>query len=285
MIGGDPSPSSEAGSPEGATFELDRFEWTAPDRLEIVGQFLGLAESSEEAPELLLRSDEGVHRLPAVPGSVSGPPEDGKPWHATFSWQEPPVPFAQADLALGRDLVVELPEPREGNFEDRVLDVGGGPAESGDPALENAVTGPAPDLLSMQAELLAAREDIRELQAAVEGHQRELTRARDDLAAERERHAADAERYRNGLAELRTAGEEALKDAIAAKELALEELRKEREAALAVREEVESKAVADAETLRAELVDAQIAADEARDEAARLRGRLEHIREALGDGA
>ena len=92
-------------------FELARFAWGAPDRLELSGKFIGLPDLPEEPPTLVISGDDGVHRLPVVPESFSGPPEDGRRWDAVFAWQEPPVAFAFAELEIGSDIVVELPEP------------------------------------------------------------------------------------------------------------------------------------------------------------------------------
>ena len=93
---------------EGATFELERFEWGAPDRLELSGRFIGLRGVSADAPMLVVVGDDRVHRLPAVSGSVAGPPEEGRRWQAAFAWHGPPVAFDVAELQLGSDLVVEL---------------------------------------------------------------------------------------------------------------------------------------------------------------------------------
>ena len=92
-------------------FELARFAWGAPDRLELSGTFVGVPDVPADAPTLVISGANGVHRLPVVPESVSGPPEDGRRWEAVFAWQEPPVAFEVAELQFGDDMVVELPEP------------------------------------------------------------------------------------------------------------------------------------------------------------------------------
>src|SRR5918998_14995 len=46
------------------TFELERFDWATPERLELVGTFAGLREPPNAAPELVVRGGSGSHRLP-----------------------------------------------------------------------------------------------------------------------------------------------------------------------------------------------------------------------------
>src|SRR3954465_8493776 len=81
----------------GATFQLDRFEWAAPDRLEIAGSFAGI-EPPSMAPTLVVGAADGPRRLTATPVDS---PVDGEHWTAAFLWQEPPVPFEQVELERG----------------------------------------------------------------------------------------------------------------------------------------------------------------------------------------
>jgi chromosome segregation ATPase len=270
------------------TFELGRFAWGTPDRLEISGTFGGLPEPvADAAPILVVRAGDSVHRLPAVPESLDGPPVNGRVWHAQFVWQDPPVAFRTAELQLAADLVVELPEPgaKRRLARHRMLTVRTTPtetngaasgmneaaSETAQPAREDraSVNGRV-ESVGSQAELLAAQEEVREVRGVMEQAQAELARAREDLQAERERRAADGERFREGLAKLRESAEEALtaeqvtvtqlgadlRDAlteIEAKNAALEALRAELEAADAARMQALAKAEAEAEGLRAQL--------------------------------
>jgi hypothetical protein len=85
------------------TFELRRFAWGTPDRLELSGTFGGLPETpTGAAPVLVVQAGERVHRLPAVPDSLDGPPADGRVWQAQFAWQDPPVAFHGAELSSVR---------------------------------------------------------------------------------------------------------------------------------------------------------------------------------------
>jgi hypothetical protein len=296
------------------TFELKRFAWATPDRLELSGTFGGLRNAPADAPPVLvLRAGERVHRLPAVPESLSGPPDDGHGWHAEFAWQDAPVAFEVAELQLGAELTVELPAPNAKRRLTRARALEVRTAEGRRETMENVGgRGTPAETVGSQVELLAAQEEVREVQVAMQRVEAELTRTRDDLRAERERRAVDSERFRDGLAKLRESAEAALAaeqdatirvgtdlreahEAIEAKDAALETLRGQLEAAGAERTQAESKARAEAETLReqlakfesdakdaerlrAELATTHGSIDEARNDAERLLGRLTAIR-------
>ena len=87
------------------TFELKRFVWATPDRLELAGTFGGLQDTPvDAAPVLVVRAGDNVHRLPAVADTLDGPPEAGRVWQAAFAWQDAPVAFGVAELHLGSGL-------------------------------------------------------------------------------------------------------------------------------------------------------------------------------------
>lgn len=247
---------------------------------------------------LVVRGPEHTHRLEALPDSVSGSLEDGSPWSAEFAWQEPPVAFDSATLELGPKIVVELPEPgakrrwiRGQNLEVR------SPGEDAGPA-------PGAERVRLEAQLLAAHEEIRELRALAERTREELTRARADLASERDTHAGDAERFREGLASVQRAAAEALaseqsaaqqteaalrdaREAIEARDAELAQLRPQLEQEAAARAQAESDARAAARALRdhqAGLREARRAAEKASADGEHLLSRLETIREALANG-
>jgi hypothetical protein len=298
VAGEDQGGNTRAAAPQ-ATFELERFAWGGPDRLQVSGRFNGLGHVPPGAPVLVIRGPERTHRLEALPDSVSGSVEDGSPWSAEFAWQEPPVAFDTATLELGPTIVVELPEPgakrrwiRGQNLEVRT------PARHVDDA------GPVPERVRREAELLAAHEEVRELRAAAERAREELTRARADLASERDRHAGDAERFRDGLASVQQAAAEALameqsaarqaeaalretRMAIEAKDAEMAQLRAQLEKEEAARIKAESDARTAARALRdhqAGLREARRAADKAAADGQHLLSLLETIREALANG-
>ena len=184
------------------TFELERFVWATPDRLEIDGRFVGLDAAPPANPVLVLQGDDRTHRLAAVTdGLVEG---DGGHWHAAFAWQEAPTAFGTAQLELGDELFVELPEPRWdadpsalGVVEVRRRGGGGG------------------DRLRLQGDLFAVRSELVEARARLERVEKELARAREDLDDERTGRAADAEQFRAALAEAQSAAEETISAALA----------------------------------------------------------------------
>jgi hypothetical protein len=306
-----------------ATFELERFAWGGPDRLQLSGRFTGLGDVPPDVPVLVVRGPERTHRLEALPDSLSGSLEHGSPWSAEFAWQEPPVAFDAATLELGPEIVVELPEPgaKRRWIRGQSLEVrSAGSAASTEtspeqpdgtgldpqpaPQLEESSPGPGAERVRLEAELLAAHEEIRELRAAAERAREELIRARDDLASERDRHAGDAERFREGLASVQQSAAEALtmeqsaaeqadaalreaRIAIEAKDADLEHLRAQFEEAAAARAQAESDARTAARALRdhlAGLREARRAADKASAAGEQLLSRLEKIRDALGAG-
>ena len=166
---------------QGATFELERFEWGAPDRLELSGRFIGLGGVSADAPMLVVVGNDRVHRLSAVPHSAAGPPGEGRRWQAAFAWHGPPVAFDVAELQLGPDLVVELPEPapRRARFRRGVRDA---PEHLGGALRE------AQELIEAKdAELDALRERVAVLERAVEAARTDAERLLVRLSAVRER--------------------------------------------------------------------------------------------------
>jgi hypothetical protein len=133
---------------------------------------------------LVLHGPDGTHRLPTAPGTLPVPSEDGRPWSGRFAWQEPPAAFVDAALQVGPDIVIALPEP--------------GPEER---------AAPSDDAWRLQADLLSADQEAREARAAEGQLREELTRARADLDAEQARHAAAAERFREGLMQVQASAE------------------------------------------------------------------------------
>ena len=208
-----------------AIFELDRFAWGAPDRLELSGRFIGLPDVSADAPVLVIVGDDRVHRLPAVPDSVAGPPEEGRRWRAAFAWQDPPVAFDVAELQLGSDIVVELPQPdpRRTRFRRGVRDAGAqqfgaelrqarGMIEAKDAAIV-ALRGQLEAAAATQTEAESeARAELAALRKRVAMLERALKEA-DQLRAELEGTRREADGARAQLAQTRSAVEEARSDA------------------------------------------------------------------------
>jgi chromosome segregation ATPase len=273
------------------SFELERFEWLADDRLEVLGRWNGLRGSRHRRPALTVESGGRRHRLAGTLVS-----ED--PWLAAFSWSGGDI--ATAELELGRTLVVELPPPRRRR---RRSATGTTAAVSAEGDLRAQVE----ELRAMVADLRAERaaaptpEDAERLAEAAERHQREAAELREEVAslrsgsqetadipAVRDEALARAEAAEAALAEAREAAAAALAErdeARAEEQAALAEALERVEAALAERDEAraqEQAALAEAlervEAVEAERDEAraQLAAQDA-PESAELAGlRLAH---------
>jgi hypothetical protein len=275
----------EAPAPKREAFELDRFAWGGPDRLEIAGRFVDLQEPPAAAPVLVVRGAGPEHRLPAVPDSWPGPPQDGQPWQAAFAWQEAPEPFATARLELGDAVVVALPEPgaRRQRFRHHVLEVRRLPKSQAPPAPgARAQPDRSAERLRLETELLTSQQQIRELEAQAAVATDDLAQARQALEAERGRHAADAERFRAGIAQVRSSAEEAMAAEAAVVERLAAEADTARAEAVGLRERIGA-LEREYEASVAGVAGAREAAEAARADTERLLARLESLRSALGD--
>ena len=213
-----PVQSAPAPNPPVEAFDLERFDWAGPDRLEVAGTFAGIGDAPAGAPVLVVHGADRVHRLPAMPDADQ--PVEGRPWRAAFAWQEAPEPFETAELELDGHAIA-LPRPG---------------AKAPEAPLDSARQ------LGLEAELLTAREQIRDLQVEAERNREELDHARRALAAERDRRSGDAERFRAGIAQVRASAEEALAAAGA-----------ERDRAVAERDELRDRVAAQLQALRSAL--------------------------------
>src|SRR3954453_8135462 len=92
----------------GISFELERFEWASPDRLEVEGRWHGVRRRLPRATLVVeVAGERGRPRALPDTGAVS--PER---WVAAFPWEgELPV-LPGAELEVGRGIVVDLPRPR-----------------------------------------------------------------------------------------------------------------------------------------------------------------------------
>jgi hypothetical protein len=244
----------------GVAFEVDRFEWIARDRLELVGRWSGLRGHRFLRPTLDVQVDGERHRMLAVLEHKPWAPEDGQDWIAAFTWRGEPANFDEAELTVSPDLAVQLPAP-------------GGSVEPGKVTVAAAHRLPArrPRSAVLEAELAAA---LAEVERA--GEELERTRAMHSEAARELR-----ERLRGEHATIKKLEEE-LQQARAANALAEEaaaedadRLRDERDAAAAERDAaaaVRDAAVAEADEARS-----------ARDEALQKLSAVEGERDALAE--
>jgi hypothetical protein len=93
------------------SFELERFEWAADDRLEVSGRWHGLTGRKLARPVLTVEAGGRRTRLNAMPGGQL-PGAGGEAWRAAFAWPDGPADVESAELEIGRSVIVELPAPR-----------------------------------------------------------------------------------------------------------------------------------------------------------------------------
>ena len=95
----------------GVAFEVERFEWTSRDRLELVGRWSGLRGHRFLRPTLDVQVEGERHRMLALLEHKPWAPEDGQDWVAAFTWRGEPANFDEAELTVSPDLAVQLPAP------------------------------------------------------------------------------------------------------------------------------------------------------------------------------
>src|SRR5687768_17903143 len=91
------------------TFRLERFGWSMPDRLELMGRWYGLGEAGSDAPMLVAHVGDEEHRMEPLPGSVRSE-RDGR-WSASFPWELDAEALSSVELDMGNGLALELPRP------------------------------------------------------------------------------------------------------------------------------------------------------------------------------
>lgn len=226
-----------------ASFELERFEWTAPDRLEVTGRWRGVRGIRFLRPTLDVEADGERRHLLAVLDHKPWSAEDGDEWVAAFPWRGEQVDPTGAELAVTPNVIVTLPAP-------------GGSAEAGGVPREPA---PAPDDRDRAVTL-----ELREQLDAVAAERDVAVRQRDAALADAAR-AAKRDAARAGADdEARAAAEEAAR---------------ERDAALAARDELAERLNAAVAAGHAAKADAESAATERDAAEARHRERERGARE------
>jgi hypothetical protein len=95
-----------------AVFEIERFEWVAPDRIEILGVWAGVRGRRFMRPTLVLEKDGQRKRLLAMLEHKPWAADDGTDWIAAFAWEGPIVKLDAAELNVAPGLDLKLPAPR-----------------------------------------------------------------------------------------------------------------------------------------------------------------------------
>jgi hypothetical protein len=144
----------------GVTFEVERFEWSADDRLALVGRWFGLRGHRFLRPTLDVDVSGERRRMLADLEHKPWAADEGEEWIAEFRWRGEPAHFQDAELTVSPDLAVQLPQPDNSVPE-------AAPPERGE-----RVPARPPRTALLEAELAAAAEEL----ARVTG---ELTKLRD----------------------------------------------------------------------------------------------------------
>jgi hypothetical protein len=265
------------------TFELDRFEWATPDRIEISGRWSGVDPERLGTPELVVRHAGRTTRLAAIE-HAQPPSDDHESWKVAFEWEAGPVTLDPAHLEFPDGKVLELPPvlrpgrlrqarqrlARGRHAADAPARAAGGDAGAGAEKTETEDVGlDAPDTAPPRAALplapvedtLALQFDVRTLRDELEVAREELEQLREEAARARQeaersvaRRHADAERFRVDLENMKRLAEKALQhERDARAELAERLAAAEREAESARRRERRLRQALDA--LRQEVVD------------------------------
>jgi hypothetical protein len=165
---------------EQVVFEVDRFEWTEGDRLEVTGRWYGLRGHRFVRPVLTVEADDGPRRMLALLDHKPWAAEDGEPWVAAFPWEGDPVAVGGAELAVAPSLAVDLPAPRAPGQRRKKAASAPRPARRGPEAATTAPAAPA----------AAADEELRAVRAQLEGEQQTVRRLAAQLDAANARLAA-----------------------------------------------------------------------------------------------
>lgn len=183
-------------------FELDHFELTAGDRLELRGRWFGVRGRRFMRPTLMLNAGDEWWRSLADLEHKPWQTQDGEPWEASFPCDVSVADVSQAELSVAPDIAVALPAPggrsdtpqrlAAHSDRERVVAASGGGAEGE----------PPPDPLEL------ARRDIDRLKAeaqALGAAREEALTERDQIAAERDQIAAERDQALAERNELRGA--------------------------------------------------------------------------------
>jgi hypothetical protein len=222
----EPTPAPSPVAP-GVAFEVDRFEWTAADRLELVGRWSGLRGHRFLRPTLDVEVGAERRRMLADLEHKPWAPEEGQDWIAVFTWRGEPAHFDGAELTVSPELAVQLPAPD------------GSAAKGASKTTTGAERRPArrPRTAVLEGELAAALTEAERLAEELERARASHSEAGREL---RERLRGEHAKIRNLEAELDQAREQAREQFAAAEAAAAEEaaaLRSERDAAAAERDE------------------------------------------------
>ena len=231
------------------TFEVERFEWTSDDRLEVVGRWFGLRGHRFLRPTLDVEVRGARRRMLAVLEHKPWAAEEGEEWVAAFAWAGDPARLDDAELTVSPDLAVQLPLPDSGE-------------DATEPIVAEAERLPArrPRTAVLEGELAAALAEVQrrdEELAQLRDTHSEMTRELRERARTAQEKAKQLETELEKLRKRMVTAEEEVESARRAAEeerrRQLDSMREERDAATADR----NRAEAEAEAARADRDEAQ----------------------------
>jgi hypothetical protein len=269
-----PEPTS---APASVGFEVERFEWTSRDRLELVGRWFGLRGHRFLRPTLDVEVEGERRRMLADLEHKPWAPQEGEDWIAAFTWRGDPASFDDAELTVSPELAVQLPAP--GGSVDEEDRKAAAPAADRRPARR-------PRTAVLEAELAAALAETERMAEELERAHATHSEAAREL---RERLRGEHQRIQELEAELNRAREQAGEQSAAAEAAAVaevERLRRERDAAAAERDAATAArdaalaAAAVARTGREEALERVQAAESERDALTEARDRARQERNA-----
>jgi hypothetical protein len=187
-------------SPSGVrvAFELERFEVTDEDRLELTGRWSGVRGLRFMRPSLTVKTEDGERSLLAVLEHKPWAAEEGSDWTAAFPWQGAAPEPGQMELAVAPSVVVDLapdlPAParkkqsvsaryererkRSHRLEEEVAELREGIA---------ALTAKYEQMVAEHARLTNELSVVKSELADARGEREQAVRERDDAVRERDR--------------------------------------------------------------------------------------------------
>ncbi|MEA2294840.1 MAG: hypothetical protein QOE86_2479 [Solirubrobacteraceae bacterium] len=263
------------------TFEVERFAWTAPDRLELEGRWSGVRGVRFVRPTLVLVAGEDHRRALALLEHKPWPAEDGASWVAAFPWAGDPMEADAGELSVAPGIAVRLPAPDLPKGVRRKSPAPAPPAAG--PAKPRSPSGDQ-GLIQRAAATEKAQQELATQRAAREALERDHVDLR--------RRADAAVRDRDRAAKERDAALAARDEAVRERDsvaVVRDRLERERETLAAERDDLRGELRSTSEA-RDAVMDARGAAAEAlhrveaeRDAAVEERDRLRNARDAVDD--
>ena len=160
------------------SFEVDRFEWSSEERLELAGRWYEVRGLRFLRPTLDVQVDGQPRRLLALLEHKPWAAEEGDDWLAAFAWEGERANVGDARLTVSPDITVEL-EP---------------PTLPGGRAPKRRRTRPDPrvrqlegERAALQTDLAAANERVERLEAALAKERERFDADRDSASAAQQR--------------------------------------------------------------------------------------------------